>query len=252
MHYSNIAICKMKDANHSFGFHRGRVFGYTITMILLIVMISSSNKIYADSLNPGIYSSDYAPFDIPYKEWAAKWWNYNVKFGAEEHPRDHFSPERCNLDQEQSDPVYYLPDNLGGEEVRACTVPAGKAILAPQITGSCWDDNTDPRLKTEAGLRGCSREGQELGVVTATLDGRELQGLEQYRVTSDVFNMTIPEDNAFQSPFGTFPAMADGFFVFLEPLTPGKHTLELQQSNIDPVKPELNFASKTTYILTVQ
>ena len=242
----------MKDVYHSFGSCRTRVVVCLIATILLVVMISSSNKIYADSLNPGIYSSDSAPFDIQYKEWTAKWWNHNVKFGPEEHPRDHFSPERCNLDQEQADPVYYLADNLGGEEDRACTVPAGKAILAPQITGSCWDDNTDPRLKTEAGLRECSREGQELGVVTATLDGRELQSLEQYRVTSDIFNMTIPENNAFQSPSGTFPAIADGFFVFLEPLTPGKHILELQQSNIDPIKPELNFASKSTYILTVQ
>jgi hypothetical protein len=242
----------MKVACHSFGSYRLNIATCLIAMTFLVVIISSINKAYSDSLNPGIYSSNSSPFNLPYKEWVAKWWNHNVKFGAEEHPRDNFSPERCNLDQKQSDPVYYLPDNLSGEEERACTVPAGKAILAPQITGSCWDDNTDPRLKTEAGLRECSKEGQELGTVTATLDGRELQGLEQYRVTSDVFNMTIPENNAFQSPSGTFPAMADGFFVFLEPLTPGEHTLELQQSNIDPVKPELNFASKTTYILTVQ
>ena len=105
----------MKGVGHLFGFHR-KVFGYSIAAILLVVIIPSSNKIYADSLNPGIYSSESSPFDIPYKEWAAKWWNHNVKFGAEEHPRDHFSPERCNLDQQQSDPVYYLPDNLGGEE----------------------------------------------------------------------------------------------------------------------------------------
>ncbi len=100
-----------------------------------------------------------------------------------------------------------LPDNLSGEEQRNCTVPAGKATLAPLITGSCWDDNTDPKLKTEEGLRECSKEGQEFGVVSATLDGRQLQNLDQYGATSDVFNMTVAEDNAFQSPSGTFPAM---------------------------------------------
>lgn len=73
---------------------------------------------------------------------------------------------------------------------------------------SLTDDNTDPKLKTEEGLRECSKEA---------LDGRQLQNLEQYRATSNIFNMTVAEDNAFQSP-GTFPAMADGFFVFLEPL----------------------------------
>jgi hypothetical protein len=242
----------MKVAFYPFGFYRIKIVASLIAVIIPIVVMSSIDKAYSDSLNPGVYSSNSSPFNVPYKEWVAKWWDNNVKLGAEEHPRDNFTPERCNLDQKQGDPVYYLPDNLSGEKERACVVPAGKAILAPQITGSCWDDNTDPRLKTEAGLRECSKEGQEFGTVAATLDGRELQGLEQYRVTSDVFNMTIPENNAFQSPSGTFPAIADGFFVFLEPLTPGRHILELQQSNIDPVKPELNFASKTTYILTIQ
>ena len=56
----------------------------------------------------------------------------------------------------------------------------------------------------------------------------ELQNLEKYRATSDVFNMTIAENNAFQSPSGIFPAMADGFFAFLEPLLPGEHTLVLE------------------------
>ncbi len=82
----------------------------------------------------------------------------------------------------------------------------------------------DPKLKMEAGLRECSR-GQEFGVVSATLDGRQLQNLERYRATSSVFNMTVAENNAFQSSSGTFPAMADGFFAFLEPLPPGEHTL---------------------------
>jgi hypothetical protein len=242
----------MKVVCCPFGLYKIKLVSSLIAITLPIVFISSIDIAHSDSLNPGVYSSNSSPFNVPYKEWVAKWWDHNVKFGAEEHPRDNFSPELCNLDQKKSDPVYYLPDNLSGEKERACIVPAGKAVLAPQITGSCWDDNTDPRLKTEAGLRECSKEGQEFGTVTATLNGRELQGLEQYRVTSDVFNMTIPQNNAFESPSGTFPAIADGFFVFLEPLMPGRHTLELQQSNIDPVKPELNFASKTTYILTVQ
>jgi len=101
-------------------------------------------------------------------------------------------------------------------------------------------------------LRECSREGQEFGVVSATLDGRQLQNLEQYRATSDLFNMTVAENNAFQSKPGTFPAMTDGFFAFLEPLSPGEHTLVLEQSVLNPVQPEYNFASKTTYILTAE
>jgi len=92
----------------------------------------------------------------------------------------------------------------------------------------------------------------EFGTVRATLDRRQLQNLEQYRVTSDVFNMTVAENNAFQSPSGTFPAMAGGFFVFLEPLSPRERTLVLKQSVLNPVQPEYNFASRTNYVLTVE
>lgn len=237
---------------HSLRSHRARIVVFMIGVTYLVAMTSSFDKAYPDSLNAGLYSSDSSPFGIPYKDWIAKWWDYNVGISAEEHPRDNFSPERCNLDQKQGDSVYYLPDNLGGEEERNCSVPAGKAILAPLISGSCWDDDTDPKLKTEAGLRECSREGQEFGVVSATLDGRQLQNLERYRATSSVFNMTVAENNAFQSSSGTFPAMADGFFAFLEPLPPGEHTLMLEQSVLNPVQPEYNFASKTTYNLTVE
>jgi len=221
-------------------------------VMFLVFLSLVVDDTYSDSLNPGIYSRDSSPFDTPYADWIAKWWDYNVDIGAEVHPRDNFSPERCNLDQDHNDPVYYLPDNLSGEEQRNCTVPAGKAILAPLITGSCWDDNTDPILQTEEGLRECSKEGQEFGVVSATLDGRQLQNLEQYRATSDVFNMTVAEDNAFQSPSGTFPAMADGFFAFLEPLPPGEHILVLEQSVLNPVQSEYSFASRTNYVLTVE
>jgi hypothetical protein len=225
-------------------------FLFPVTFVAFLSL--PTDDTYSDSLNPGVYSPDSSPFNTPYKNWIAKWWDYNVDISAEEHPRDNFSPERCNLDQQQVDSVYYLPDNLSGEEQRNCSIPSGKAVLAPLITGSCWDDDTDPKLKTEEGLRECSREGQEFGVVSATLDGRQLQNLEQYRATSDVFNMTVAENNAFQSPSGTFPAMTDGFFAFLEPLSPGEHTLVLEQSVLNPVQPEYNFASRTNYILTVE
>ncbi len=238
----------IKKTKHCIG--RSRII--LIVPVITFLVVMTSDKVYSDSANPGLYSSDSSPFGIPYKDWIAKWWDYNVGINAEEHPREHFTPERCNLDQKQADSVYYLPDNLGGEEQRNCTVQAGKAILAPLITGSCWDDNTDPKLKTEEGLRECSREGQEFGVVSATLDGRQLQNLEQYRATSDVFNMTVAENNAFQSLSGTFPAIADGYFALLEPLPPGEHTVVLEQSVLNPVHPEYNFASRTNYNLTVE
>jgi hypothetical protein len=52
-----------------------------------------------------------------------------------EHPRDAYSEEKCAVNQEG--PVWFLADQLGGREERTCTIPAGKAILIPLLTGEC-------------------------------------------------------------------------------------------------------------------
>ena len=56
-------------------------------------------------------------------------------------------------------------------------IPQGKAILVPLLTGFCDDDNTDPAIKTEEGLRKCAMAGNEYGVISAKLDGVDLQNL---------------------------------------------------------------------------
>ena len=64
--------------------------------------------------------------------------------------------------------------------------------------------------------------------------------------------MTIPKDNIFQASAGTFKAMVDGFFVFLEPLPPGKHDIHFTVSVTNPIKPSYDYAADPTYHLIVQ
>ena len=47
-------------------------------------------------------------------------------------------------------------------------------------------------------------EGNEYGVIEATLDGIKLKNLEQYRTQSGFFNITIPEDNIYGIRAGNF------------------------------------------------
>jgi hypothetical protein len=45
------------------------------------------------------------------------------------------------------------------------------------------------------------------------------------------FNITLPNETHFPvERFGTFPAAAHGWFVFLKPLQPGNHTIYYQNS----------------------
>ena len=47
------------------------------------------------------------------------------------------------------------------------------------------------------------------------------------------------KDNVFNNVPGVWKAKGDGFFVFLEPLSPGMHTLHTTVSVINPKQPNI-------------
>src|SRR3954462_509594 len=86
----------------------------SITIIFALVVSSLSTPTLADSLNPGGFSKDSAPYGVPYKEWLARWWNWTVSLPTQQHPRDNFTPEKCVAGQKG--PVWFLADALTGKE----------------------------------------------------------------------------------------------------------------------------------------
>jgi hypothetical protein len=219
-------------------------------MMILAVYSFSSSAIFirADSINPGVFSKDSTPYGIPYGEWLAKWWQWSFLIPTAQHPRDAYTPEKCAINQEG--PVWFLADQLGGREERTCTIPEGKAIFVPLLVAEC--DYSVPEVKSDEDLRRCAMAGNEYGVIEATVDGVKLKSLEQYRTQSGFFNITIPEDNIYNSRAGTFRALTDGFFVFLEPLPPGKHDVHLKVSVLNPIEQQFNYNADWTYHLMIK
>jgi hypothetical protein len=59
-----------------------------------------------------------------------------------------------------------------------------------------------------------------------TIDGKTIRRLRRQRVQTPVFAFTLPDGNVFGTPAGTYsPNVADGYFVMLEPLKPGEHSI---------------------------
>ena len=57
----------------------------------------------------------------------------------------------------------------------------------------------------------------------ATIDGEKVDQLEIYHVLSEVFNLTIPEDNVYDVRPGLTRSVCDGYWLFIKPLQIGKH-----------------------------
>jgi hypothetical protein len=221
--------------------------GVIMISSMVVVLISHSTAVRADSINPGVYSKDSAPYGARYGEWMAKWWNWTMSIPKGDHPRDDYTPEKCQANQ--GGPVWFLADQLGGREERTCTIPAGKAILIPLLTGECGYDV--PEIKNDEELRKCAMAGDEYGVVEATVDGVKLKDLESYRTQSGFFNTSQVDNNIYAAPAGSYRAFADGYFVFLEPPPVGKHDVNLKVSVLNPIETSYNYNADWTYHLDV-
>ena len=80
---------------------------------------------------------------------------------------------------------------------RKCTIPAGKAIFFPILEK---EDSLieDLDLKTEEELKKRSREATDKLIhMEVTINGEKVHRLKNYRVQSEVFDLTFPEDNVY-------------------------------------------------------
>ncbi|NAL78697.1 hypothetical protein [Nitrososphaera sp. AFS] len=232
-----------------------QLFGYRNVLLLSSIIFtlastpaSSTNIVKGDSLNPLLYSTNSSPYGIPYQQWAEKWWQWSFSIPQEDHPRQNNTASNCA--RGQSGPVWFLADSLSGTVQRTCVIPTGKSILVGLLTGEC--DRSDPTLHNDQDVRQCATEGNDYGVIGATLDGVQLQNLNQYRIDSGFYNLTIPPDNIYKEKPGMYRAFTNGFFAFLQPLHPGTHDLHLTVSVANPVKPQYNYAADWTYHLIVK
>jgi hypothetical protein len=171
----------------------------------------------------GIFSTDSKPYGLTYGEWTAKWWTWIMTIPKNLSPADDNTGARCP--QGQNGPVWFLAGSLTGKADRTCTIPAGKAILFPILNSECSYAEF-PKLKTESDLRKCAvSEVNQVTHVEATVDGVPLQKSQILRIQSPMFNFSFPDNNIFGAPKGPTSAVGDGFWVFLQPLSPGKHDI---------------------------
>lgn len=188
---------------------------------------------------------------VPHEELSrlsAEWWQWALSIPTPVNPlNEGVLPMGANPTGEtcmvgQRGPIWFLAGVLnGGTAMRTCTLPEGKELFFPVINS------------VEINTPNVCGQGQELSVeqmrldvapfidnvshLKVTLDGKPIHHL--HRVESDVFDVTLPEDNIFDAPCapsnvpaGVYsPAVDDGIYAFLRPLDAGTHTLHIQATS---------------------
>jgi hypothetical protein len=218
---------------------------------IVAVLLASPGFLLAQETSESlVYSPDDAPYGIPYEDWTTKWWTWFISIPTDKNPINDHTGVMCT--EYQDGPVWYLLGSGGGKAERSCPVPAGKAILIPNIIIEC-SYAEDQSLQTVTDLEACAKEGIDVTTeVWATIDGTELPESELYRVKSAPFNFTFPENNVFAAPAGPTQGVSDGYWTFIKPLSPGNHTIHVGGVQVDyTVTTPTNFVEDSTYHLTV-
>jgi hypothetical protein len=160
------------------------------------------------------------------------------------------------LSEERSQPVEdrgqvpgVLAATYQGIIDRTCEVPAGKALFMPLSTFVSFAPEFpaagDPcgQLATPLEQVRCD-VNDDIPVApdvsfAITLDGQPIGDLFAYRAQSPPggFTLRVPEPSFLTDlgldPGDRFPAVADGYFLFLKPLKPGVHTLTWRRFKAD-------------------
>ena len=214
-----------------------------------MAVIPNSDILLADSINQGVFAIDSNPYGISYEDWTIKWWQWLLSIPVQLSPMEDNTGERCQEGQGNLT-VFFLSGSGGSVAERTCTIPAEKAILVPVSAVEC--SFAEQSGTNEQELHTCAEEDQSSNpILFASVDGREIQQLEKYRIHSRAFNVTFPENAIFGAKAGPSLAVSDGYWIILEPLPPGQHEIQFKSSLTNPTTGILFFADESKYHLNV-
>ena len=215
---------------------------WVVTIALLLVTTSFAG---ARNANPGVLPPDSRVQGLTYGEWSARDEQYILTIPASQSPFTGATGTHCIFKQ-VGNVAMILGDTSIGVPLE-CQVSAGTMLFFVIVANECSTLEPPPWYGgNEAELRACAQSLVPENL-QASIDGVEVQNLDQYIFTSPLYEFTVPEDNIFGVPAGsTGESVSYGAWLLLAPLNPGPHTIYLYGSY-----PSLGFVSVQTYELTV-
>lgn len=174
-----------------------------------------------------MYDNKSQIFGKSYNDWTAEWWKWAYSIPLYENPAYDDYGINCNINQ--YGPVWFFAGTFNHSANRSCLIPDNVGILFPILNSECSYIEY-PLIKNENGLMKCAQSIQNhVNHLNATLDDRALLKLDEYRIQSPLFKFSLPENNILNlTKGGTSAAISDGNWVFLKPLTVGKHTITFE------------------------
>jgi hypothetical protein len=195
-----------------------KIASSVIAMLVIGVPVPAS----AGNASPHVYGQTIG-------NWGQAWWQWALNFPAATNPILQDGAVDCSVGQ--SGKVWFLAGNFGGISERSCTVRVGRALFFPLLNGLAWM----PEDCTTVG--GCRQLVSEVLIdgevnLTCTLDGVPCVFTHEIvRAQSDPRPINFPP-GSIATDWGYAPgprpaSISDGYWVMLDPLSRGLHTLNI-------------------------
>jgi len=164
-----------------------------------------------------------------YAEWSGEAVEWALELPLEGHPATD-SPD-FDITAGQHGNVWFLTGPLGTVE-RSGTIPKNKALLitianvdASSLEAPPFYGATEDEQRAIAEFFGDHIQPASL---VCTIDGVPVENLDQYRFTSPQVDFTAPSPWLFGEIGGDGTAVAVGYYLLVEPLSRGQHTIHFE------------------------
>ena len=190
-----------------------------------------------------------------YGELSAAWWQTMLAIPVGSNPT--FDTTGTNCRSGETAQMFFLAGQGTGEAVtRSCTVPATKPLFFPIINVECSNVEKAPFFgATDSERAACATriaDGVGLSTLHLVIDGVNVGNLGRLRAASPPFDFTMPRNDniLFVSGQTSGRSASDGFWVLLQPPSPGSHRIHFEGAFVSGVG--LGFSQDITYELTVR
>jgi hypothetical protein len=203
--------------------------------------------------DPGVFPADSSPYGLGYAEWSAEWWQWNMEHPLAGHPS--LDDPLFNVASGQQGKVWFLatPVDFGTAtptpRTRNITIAPGKALFVGTLTGEM---SSLEGAATEQAQRDIANlQADQIVGLTCTLDGQSVD-LANYRFESPQLSFTAPDPWIFSpAPGGAGTAVGDGYYLFLKPMSVGRHVLHYTGGFHFGGPEPFDISADMTYVITI-
>jgi len=225
----------------------------TTSAAVALLLAVTTNLAQADK---GPLPTNSNAFGSGYGGATAEWLEWTVAVAASSNPL--FDSNGAFAAVGQSGKVWFLTGTSGEGATppitRSVTVPTGTALFFPIVnyfwvnTPEYGDPPWSPAQEENVRTNILKPVVDTAYGLILEIDGKAVANIDRLRVSGEVGDCTIPDDNIFGVPFapGVHPCVAEGYWALLPPLSAGNHTIHFAGGFTNPA-----FSLDVTYQITV-